>query len=263
MTSNYKTLLRKVPREKLIGCAIVHDRLRFKSSEAYHFYLGNQDKLGTLGNVKEKYGIDDLRKILIANYVKPDRNEVFTRLTTNNKTQPLPGKNKGHRGQVLEQQLGLRNCSDLTDFKDGELKTVTIGQTNAISSLGHMLEEIIDEKVSFENSKLYEKSKHIIWSIYDKKGNLIKNAMVSSCENVALHNKTKEDYNFIADEIRRRYRNGIELTTINGPNDILQIRTKASKVNGSYIPLIHKGVVLKDKYMAFYYKADYVKNLLN
>jgi len=41
-----------------------------------------------------------------------------------------------------------------------------------------------------------------------------------------------------------------ELHTINGPNKLLQIRTKASKVKGSYTPLIFRGHQLKNKYMA-------------
>lgn len=261
MNEKYRPFLTKMSKQELVGCIVPLRQNNFKSKPAYEFYIQNEDKIGNLDKTK-KYGIQELRKMLKTEYIKPNREEIFTKLTALNNTQPLPNKNKGHRGQILEQQLGLKNCSDLTDFSDGELKTVTIGQTNAITSLGHLLDEIIESKVDFLNSKLYEKIKYVVWSIYDKKGELIKNTMVSSCENTELQEKLIQDYNFIADEIRKRYKNRTKLSTINGPNDVLQIRTKASKVQGFYIPLIYKGFELNNKYMAFYYKANYIKNLV-
>jgi DNA mismatch repair protein MutH len=258
----YKPYLRKMSREELITCSLSNSP-KFASKQAESFYYTHIDVLKNLTNPYIlPYKIADLRKLLKPRYIKPNKDDIFKKLTTLKDKQPLPGKNKGYRGQILEKTLGLKNCSDLTDFVDGELKTVTIGQSNAITSVGHLLDEIIEAKVDFENSKLYEKIKNIVWAIYDKKGELIKNTMVSSCENTELQEKLIQDYNFIADEIRTRYKNRTELGTINGPNDILQIRTKASKVRGSYIPLVYKGFKLKDKYMAFYYKANYIKNLI-
>ena len=59
-------------------------------------------------------------------------------------------------------------------------------------------------------------------------------------------------------------RNGTELFTINGPNKLLQIRTKASKnpKTGLYAPLMFKGKMLKNKNMAFYMCANFGKSLL-
>jgi hypothetical protein len=43
----------------------------------------------------------------------------------------------------------------------------------------------------------------------------------------------------------------------------LQIRTKASKnKNGFYQPLLYKGHQLKDKYMAFYLRANFGKSII-
>jgi len=257
----YGPRLLMMPKEALIACSL-SDPPKFASKQAESFYYTHIAVLKNIANPGLKYGINEFREMLKPAYIKPGREEIFKKLDTLKNKQPLPGKNKGYRGQILEKNLGLKNCSDLTDFVDGELKTVTIGQSNAITSLGNNLDEIIESKVDFKNSQLYEKIKHIVWSIYDKKGELIKNTMVSSCENAELHEKLIQDYDFIADEIRKRYKNRTELGTINGPNDILQIRTKASKVQGSYIPLVYKGFKLKDKYMAFYYKANYIKNLV-
>ena len=55
------------------------------------------------------------------------------------------------------------------------------------------------------------------------------------------------------------------LTTITGPNKVLQIRTKASinvKTN-QYPKLIYNDQILKDKYMAFYLCSSYGKELFN
>ena len=243
MNEEYRPYLRKMSKEALITCSL-SDPPKFASRQAESFYYTNIGVLKNIAIPGLKYGINEFREMLKPIYIKPGREEIFKKLANLKNKQPLPGKNKGYRGQILEKNLGLKNCSDLTDFVDGELKTVTIGQSNAITSLGHVLAEIIESKVDFKNSKLYEKIKHIVWSIYDKKGELIKNTMVSSCENAELHEKIKQDYYFIADEIRKRYKNRTELDTINGPNNILQIRTRASKVRGSYIPLVYKGFKL-------------------
>ena len=77
-------------------------------------------------------------------------------------------------------------------------------------------------------------------------------------DTLEMINKLIEDFDYIKHEIRRRYNKKIELSTINGPNDIIQIRTKASK---PYTAMKYKGFQLYDKYMAFYYKANYVKEL--
>ena len=79
-----------------------------------------------------------------------------------------------------------------------------------------------------------------------------------------LHYKLSEDYNYICEEIRRRYDNNEELSTINGKHKLLQIRTKASKTKlGDYVPLEYNGKRLKDKAMAFYLKTTFEKQLFN
>ena len=71
-----------------------------------------------------------------------------------------------------------------------------------------------------------------------------------------------QDYNYICEEIRRRYNNNQELNTINGPHKLLQIRTKANKNKlGNYVPLEYNGKRLKNKGMAFYLTITF-ENLL-
>ena len=72
-----------------------------------------------------------------------------------------------------------------------------------------------------------------------------------------------EDYEFICDSVRTLFNAGKQLTTITGPNKLLQIRTKAAKnAHGEYTPLCYNGVELKDKYMAFYLLADFGKQVI-
>ena len=72
-----------------------------------------------------------------------------------------PGKNKGSRGQLLENALGIVNGSSLKDMIDGELKSFTQGETIAVTQLKHCLSEIIEDSISFDESKVGQKLKQI------------------------------------------------------------------------------------------------------
>lgn len=183
--------------------------------------------------------------------------------TLNVLNESKPSKsNKGYRGQILELLLGLKLSSALTDLIDGELKTFTIGESIALSSLKHFLNEIVSG-VKFEESTLYQKMIRTIYVGFRKKTGLYQGYKgVDLTENPELFNKMKEDYEFISEEIRRRIRNGVQLNTINGPNMLLQIRTKASrKPDGTYTPLEFNDVTIKDKSMAFFLRASYGRSL--
>lgn len=184
--------------------------------------------------------------------------------TLNVLNESKPSKsNKGYRGQILELLLGLKLSSALTDLIDGELKTFTIGESIALSSLKHFLNEIVSG-VKFEDSTLYQKMIRTIYVGFQKKTGLYQGYKgVDLTENPELFNKMKEDYEFICQEIRRRIRDGVQLNTINGPNKILQIRTKASKNSstGKYTPLKFNGEIIRDKSMAFFVRASYGRGL--
>jgi len=74
-----------------------------------------------------------------------------------------PGKNKGARGQLLETVLGVPNSSDLKDLEDGEIKTFTVGESIAATQLKHCLSEIIEDSVSFDDSKVGQKLKQTLY----------------------------------------------------------------------------------------------------
>jgi hypothetical protein len=176
---------------------------------------------------------------------------------------PKPGKNKGSRGQILEEALGIDNGNSLTDMSDGELKTFTIGQSIAMTSLGHCLPEIIDKSLAFRESKLFAKLKQVIFVGYNRDGNFSNWKTVNESTFGEYYRKFAEDYDFISGKIRTEYENRRELHTITGPNKLLQIRTKArKKKDGSYTPLDYNGVYLKNKYMSFFLLAKFGKEVL-
>ena len=72
-----------------------------------------------------------------------------------------------------------------------------------------------------------------------------------------------EDYDYICTAIRAAFESETELSTLTGPNGLLQIRTKASKSsNGTYTPLKFAGVTLKNKGMAFYLCGRFGKEVV-
>ena len=164
-----------------------------------------------------------------------------------------PTTNKGGRGQFLEIALGIKNSSELIDLIDGELKTFTKGESIAVTMLRHCLSEIINDSVEFEDSKVYKKLKQTIYVGFDRKGNFLKSKTISEQNSPEHYLELAEDYGYISAQIKAAYSTGTELHTITGPNNLLQIRTKASKKSdGTYTPLTFNGVELKNKAMAFY-----------
>ena len=173
-----------------------------------------------------------------------------------------PGTNKGGRGQLLELALGVPNSSNLTDLTDGEIKTFTVGESIAVTLLNHCLTEIIEENVSFKDSKLGQKMKQTIYVGFTRDNDYVGTEILNEETHQAHYQELEEDFNFICDAIRNTFENDDTLSTITGPNKLLQIRTKASKTNGKYVPLMFAGHQLKDKGMAFYLTGAFGRQLL-
>ena len=166
---------------------------------------------------------------------------------------PIPGRNKGGRGLWVEEQLGMPQSSQLNDFDDGELKAFKEGQTIAVTMLQHCLDEIFDRGVSYSESNVGKKLKNVLFVKFAKSGKFVKSLVSNADKYKQLYYDLSTDYNYICEKIRERYNNNQELNTINGPNKLLQIRTKANKNRlGKYVPLEYNGKRLKDKGMAFY-----------
>ena len=177
---------------------------------------------------------------------------------------PIPGRNKGARGQWVEQQLGLDLGSNLIDFSNGELKAFKEGQTIAVTMLQHCLDEVFDRGVSYSESSVGKKLKNVLFVKFAKTGEFVK-SLVSNTDNYTqLYYDLSTDYNYICEKIRERYDNNQLLNTITGPNKLLQIRTKANKNTlGNYVPLEYNGKRLKDKGMAFYLTITFEKVLFS
>lgn len=173
-----------------------------------------------------------------------------------------PGTNKGGRGQLLELALGVPNSSNLTDLTDGEIKTFTVGESIAVTQLNHCLTEIIEDNVSFKDSKLGQKMKQTIYVGFTRDNDYVGTEILNEETHEAHYKELEEDFNYICDAIRNTFENDDTLSTITGPNKLLQIRTKASKTNGKYVPLMFAGHQMKDKGMAFYVTGSFGKQLL-
>ncbi len=190
-------------------------------------------------------------------------NEVFAKLkVTDFGVFEKPGKNKGARGQLLETVLGVPNSSDLKDLEDGEIKTFTVGESIAATQLKHCLSEIIEDSVSFDDSKVGQKLQQTLYVGFTRDNDYVGCEILNEETHPEHYQELREDYDYICDKIRRAFDTESELNTITGPNGLLQIRTKASKTNGRYVPLKFAGVTLKDKGMAFYLCGQFGRNLL-
>ena len=197
---------------------------------------------------------------------------------------PIPGRNKGRRGQWVERQLGLDLGPNLTDFDNGEGKTFKDGEPIAVTSLLHCLDEVFDRSVSFSESKVGKKLKNVLFVKFDKKtGKFVGSLVTNSESHRELYYKLSQDYNDVCEEIRKRYDNNEQhehiiykkgqppfhtgnyynLSTISGRNGYLQIRSKAnkSKKTGKYKPLCYNGREVYQCAMAFYLRNQFAREI--
>ncbi len=180
------------------------------------------------------------------------------------------GRNKGKRGQELEQLLGKELCSGLLDFDDGEGKSFKSRQTIAVTQLLHVLDELING-VSFKQSKVFTKLSNCWFIRFTKDDKFDRDLIFNRYTHPLIFDQLSEDWDYISDCVRSAYNNGQQLRTFNGPRDkngvhkLLQIRTKASpnKKTGKYTPLVYNGQQLKNKYMGFYLTTKFEKLLFD
>ena len=186
-----------------------------------------------------------------------------------------PGKNKGSRGQLIETALGIPNSSNLKDLVDGELKTFTVGESIAVTQLKHCLSEIIEDGVTFADSKVGEKLSQTIYVSFTRNNDYVGTAVLNPETHPEHYQELAEDYQFICEQIRIAFERGVELDqlgffskgkpshTITGPNKLLQIRTKGSKTaKGDYVPLNFAGCTFNNKGMAFYLCGKFGKEVV-
>ena len=182
---------------------------------------------------------------------------------------PNYGRNKGKRGQEIEKLIGKQLCSGLLDFDDGEGKSHKEGQTIFVTQLQHCLPEIFDRSISYSQSKVGRKLENVWFIKFSKSGEYVNDLIFNNDKYREICYKLSQDYNYICEEIKRRYNNNEELNTINGKHKLLQIRTKASRSKRKdgtyrpYTPLKYNGQRLKDKAMAFYLTGTFEKEIFD
>ena len=177
--------------------------------------------------------------------------------------------NKGNDGQKIMSAIGLKNDSRPLDFEDGDLKTNKHinGRPSETLWISQMQNNLIqfEKGLDFYDSWIYRKIRQFIYLPIDKTDEHIigKPQIVSEERFPNLYKKLAIDFNHISSEIKNSIDLKRTLHTTNGPNNYLQIRTKASKNKyGAYTPMTINGHQLKDKYMAFYFKKDFLYNFL-
>jgi hypothetical protein len=123
------------------------------------------------------------------------------------------------------------------------------------------LSEIIEDSVSFDDSKVGQKLQQTLYVGFTRSNDYVGCAILNEETHPEHYQELREDFDYICQKIRRAFDTETELNTITGPNGLLQIRTKASKTNGRYVPLRFAGVTFKDKGMAFYLCGQFGRNL--
>ena len=178
---------------------------------------------------------------------------------------PIPGRNKGGRGQWVERQLGLDLGSNLIDFVNGELKAFKESEPIAVTMLLHCFDEVFDRSISFSESKVGKKLKNVLFVKFDKKtGKFVGSLVTNSESHRELYYKLSEDYNDVCEGIRRCYENKEDVHTINGRNGYLQIRSKANKTSkGVYKPLVYNGQQVYHCAMAFYLRNKFAREVFS
>ena len=199
---------------------------------------------------------------------------------------PNYGRNKGGRGQSIEQMLGLPNGMTLLDFVNGELKVFKESEPIAVTMLLHCFDEVFDRSISFSESKVGKKLKNVLFVKFAKKtGKFVDSLVTNSESHRELYYKLSQDYNDVCEEIRKRYDNNEQhehiikkkgqppihtgnyynLSTISGRNGYLQIRSKAnkSKKTGKYKPLVYNGREVYQCAMAFYLRNEFARKIFD
>ena len=184
--------------------------------------------------------------------------------------------NKGKTGQLLELSLGMSLSNTNLDFEDGELKTNkcdSLGnpkETVFITQISSVIDEILNE-TPFENTRLYEKIKNILYVPVCKEGSP-QNWMFLPSIHVDLTNPKfaelyeiwRGDYYHICKQLRSYIDNSSDgfIHTVSGRH--IQVRSKDSKDgHGNYHPIYSK---IYDRYVsnknhAFYFQKQFVYDI--
>ena len=172
-------------------------------------------------------------------------------------------KNKGLTGQFLEQLVGIPLSSKCLDCTDGELKLFplkkkkngnwTPKETIAITMRG----VVTTTHIPFEESDLFKKISNTLLVSYYREGDnvtFMNATLMNKTSHESLYSIFEEDYNKITQYYREH---GVSQSPRNDPEYI------SSTINGTYIQGRTKGPGGSTRTVAFYFKSDFVNEVLS
>lgn len=182
--------------------------------------------------------------------------------------------NKGKTGQLLELTIGLNLSNATLDFEDGELKTNKCTrdgkplETMFITQTSSIIDELLSS-LTFEETKLYNKIKHLLYVPICKEGNPSEWMFLQPIRIDLTMSKYKElaeqltiDYYSICDQLNLQLSASDTSTLHTASGKFIQIRTKDAK---PYHPIYSSiyGRIVSDKNRAFYFKKEFMKYIVS
>ena len=178
--------------------------------------------------------------------------------------------NKGKTGQLLELTIGLNLSNTTLDFEDGELKTNKCDrygkplETMFITQTASIIDDLLSKR-AFQDTKLYEKFKRLLYVPISKDGSPADWMYLSPVQvdltlpkYTALAEQLESDYYSICEQLNQQLSESDTATLHTANGKFIQIRTKDSK---PYHPIYSNiyGREISDKNRAFYFKKDFMK----
>lgn len=178
--------------------------------------------------------------------------------------------NKGKTGQLLELTIGLNLSNTTLDFEDGELKTNKCDrygkplETMFITQTASIIDDLLSKR-AFQDTKLYEKFKRLLYVPISKDGSPADWMYLSPVQvdlslpkYASLAEQLESDYYSICEQLNQQLSESDTATLHTANGKFIQIRTKDSK---PYHPIYSNiyGREISDKNRAFYFKKDFMK----
>ena len=85
----------------------------------------------------------------------------------------------------------------LKDLEDGEIKTFTVGESIAATQLKHCLSEIIEDSISFDESKVGQKLKQTVYVAFSRNNDYVGTEILNEETHPEHYQELREDYEFI------------------------------------------------------------------
>lgn len=180
--------------------------------------------------------------------------------------------NKGKTGQLLELTIGLNLSNTTLDFEDGELKTNKCDRTGKpletmfITQTASIIDDLLSKR-AFQDTKLYEKFKRLLYVPISKDGSPADWMYLSPVQvdlslpkYASLAEQLESDYYSICEQLNQQLSESDTATLHTANGKFIQIRTKDSK---PYHPIYSNiyGREISDKNRAFYFKKDFMKHI--